>query len=126
MPTKQIKVGRSLSTLRIGAYECTLDSQGNPRKQSGQVIGWYGSFTTDRLQKEIMPKLAEYAAQGKRYPFLIATYELRSKAEVNLPRGIATKDIKDKDIDFSRREQDSALVPKAVVSSPGEYRLLNH
>jgi hypothetical protein len=124
MMSNKIELGRSLSTLRIGAYECTLDSQGNPQIQSGQVVGWYGSFTAGRLEKEIMPKLAEYVAQGKHYPFIIATYELQSKAEVNLPRGVAPEKIRVKDIIFEPRPQDTPFVLKAIVFSASEYKLL--
>ena len=128
MSTREIKVDRPYSRLRIGAYECELDRGGNPVKKSGQkgqIAGWYGMFTPDRLQNEIMPKLAEYAAQGRHYPFLIATYQLENKAVVSLRNNVPARKVKTSDIKFSRRRRESAFVPTAVVNSASTYRLIN-
>jgi hypothetical protein len=123
--THKIKVGRPYSRLRIGAYECELDRGGNLIKKSGQIAGWYGMFTPDRLQKEIMPKLAEYAAQGRHYPFLIATYQLENKAVVSPRNDVLAREVKASDIKFSRRRRKSTFVLTAVVNSASEYRLIN-
>ena len=125
MSTHEIKVGRPYSRLRIGAYECELDRGGNLIKKPGQIAGWYGMFTPDRLQKEIMPKLAKYAAQGRHYPFLIATYQLENKAVVSLRNDVLARKVKASDIKFSRRRRESAFVLTAVVNSASEYRLIN-
>ena len=82
-------------------------------------------FTPDRLQKEIMPKLAEYAAQGRRYPFLIATYQLENKAVVSPHNDVLARKVKASDIKFSRRRRESTFVLNAVVNSASEYRLIN-
>jgi len=82
-------------------------------------------FTPDRLQKEIMPKLAKYAAQGRHYPFLIATYQLENKAVVSLRNDVLARKVKASDIKFSRRRRESAFVLTAVVNSASEYRLIN-
>ncbi len=125
MSTHKIKIGRPYPRLRIGAYECELDRDGNPIKKSAQIVGWYGMFTPNRLQKEIMPKLAEYAAQGRHYPFLIATYQLENKAVVSLRNDVLARKVKASDVKFSRRRRESAFVPTAVINSASEYRLIN-
>ena len=124
MSTHDIKISRPYSRLRIGAYECELDQGGNPIKKPGQIAGWYGMFTPDRLQNEIMPKLAEYAAQGRHYPFLVATYQLENKAVVSLGNDGLARKLKASDIKFSSRRRESAFVPTAVVNSSSEYRLI--
>ena len=126
MSIQGIKLGRPYPSLRIGAHECDLDQGGDPTKKSRQIAGWYGTFTPDRLQEEIMPKLAEYVAQGRHYPFLIVTYQLENKAKVGLHEGVEAKKVKASDIRFSRRRRESALRLTAVVSSASEYRLLEN
>jgi len=126
MSIEGIKLGRPYPSLRIGAYECDLDRGGDPTKKSGQIAGWYGTFTPDRLQEEIMPKLAEYVAQGRHYPFLIVTYQLENKAKVGLRKDVQAKKVKASDIRFSQRRRESALRPTAIVSSASEYRLLEN
>ena len=125
MSTHEIKVDRPYSRLRIGAYECEIDRSGNPTGKSGQITGWYGMFTPDRLQNEIMPKLAEYASEGRHYPFLIATYQLENKAMVSFRNDVLARKVKASDIKFSRRRREPAFVPTAVVNSASEYRLIN-
>ena len=125
MSADEIKVGRPYSRLRICAYECDLDQAGNPTKKSGQVAGWYGIFTPDRLQKEIVPKLAEHAAQGRHYPFLIITYQLEDKARVRLPNDVPLRRVRASDLKFSRRPRASNWTVVAIVNSATEYALLN-
>ena len=114
--TRTVQVGRKYSEWRISAYECTLNSYGDVLKIGRYVIGWYGLFGLYRLKNEIMPKLAEYAAQGWSYPFLVTSHPLRSKTMVKITPP--------KDIKYHRRRPDLRQ-PKtwhAVVLSPSKYK----
>jgi hypothetical protein len=69
MSKEEIIVGRPYSIWRISAYECDVDQSGNPVKKGRYVVGWYGAFTPNKLQEEIMPKLSQYAAQENVFLF---------------------------------------------------------
>jgi len=119
----EFKVGRKYSTDRVSAYECELDAPGNPVRKLRHVVGWYGMFHEERLRVEFMPKLAEYAHKGRRYPFLLTERRLADKTDVRLlyhpPR-------RRPDIEFTPRRADARFVERwlAVVLSEADYRLL--
>jgi hypothetical protein len=125
MSKNEIIVRRPYSIWRIRAYECEVDLYGNPVKRGKSVkAGWYGVFTSDKLENEIVPKLSEYAAQENAYPFLIVSYQLEDKSKVTLPIDKLRKTIRASDIKHSHRQRHS--IPKwvAVVYSAKEYRIL--
>ncbi|MBA7670301.1 hypothetical protein ES703_78446 [subsurface metagenome] len=115
MPTTRIQIGRNLSHHRISAYECKMKLSGEP-VQGRYVTGWYGTFTIEGLQNEIMPKLVEYSSQGWSYPFLITYHQLENKANVHIapPSGVK----------FSRRRRKSSQTRLAVVLSATRFKLL--
>ena len=115
MLTTRIQIGRNLSRHRISAYECKMQPSAE-LVQGKYVRGWYGIFTIEGLQSEIMPKLAEYASQGWSYPFLITYHQLEDKANVHIapPSGIK----------FSRRRRKSSQTRLAVALSATEFKLL--
>lgn len=121
MSTNGIRVGRSYSHWRISAYECDVNPSGDPMKRRGYVAGWYGMFTLNKLQSEIMPKLAEHAAQGRHYPFLITSHQLEDKTTVHVTKA-ATRRVPD--VDFSPRRRCSQQTWTAVVLSPTKFRVL--
>ena len=110
MSKRAIRIGRVYPTWRINAYECEVDSSNAPIRRGKYVRGWYGTFTSDKLENEIMPKLAEWAAQGWSYPFLITSHQLESKATVHI--------IHPKDLKYSPRKRQSKQAWLAVVLSP--------
>ena len=112
--TRTVQVGRKYSEWRISAYECRLNSSGDVLKRGRYVIGWYGLFDIHRLKSEIMPKLAEYAAQGWSYPFLVTSHRLRSKTMVKITPP--------KDVKYYRRRPDSRQTWHAVVLSTSKYK----
>jgi hypothetical protein len=124
MSKDEIIVGRPYSTWRISAYECDVDLSGNPTKQGQYVVGWYGAFTPNRLQGEIIPKLSQYAAQENVYPFLIVSYQLENKSKVTLPEDKSRKITRASDIKFSRRRRRSIPKQVAVVYSTTECKVL--
>ena len=81
-------IPRKYSTHRISAYECMLDISNRPLKGK-YVRGWYGLFNEKKLCNEVIPKLAEYAAQGWTYPFLITSHMLEkgTTAHITVPPG---------------------------------------
>jgi hypothetical protein len=97
---------------------------GNPTKRGQYVIGWYGAFTPNRLQEEIMPKLAQYTAQGNVYPFLIVSYQLENKSKASLPVNKLRKTTC-ADIKFSRRSRRSLPQNVALVYSATECKVLS-
>ena len=124
MSKDEIIVGRPYSIWRISAYECEVDLSGNPVKQGKYVVGWYGTFSPNKLQQEIMPKLSQYAAQENVYPFLIVSHRLEDKSKVNLPEDKSRKITRASDIKFSRRRRHSLPKWVAVVYSATEYKVL--
>jgi hypothetical protein len=125
MPTDEIEVGRPYPNLRISAYECDMNLSGEPTKKSGGYVrGWYGSFSRERLQGEIVPKLSEYAAQGRSYPFLITVHRLEDKARVHIIKRQAEQRARCSDVEFSRRSRISGDVAVALVFSETDFRFL--
>ena len=123
MSKDEIIVGRPYSTWRISAYECEVDISGNPVGRGKYVVGWYGAFTPNKLQQEIMPKLLQYAAQENVYPFLIVSYRLEDKSKVTLPEDKSRK-ATTKDIKFPRRRRHSLPKWVAIVYSTKECKIL--
>lgn len=120
MKITRIAVGRHLSNIRISAYECEVHTSGKPVRKR-YVRGWYGQFTVERLQSEIIPKLAEYAAARRRsYPFLITTHQLQEKTAVYVP-----PPKKASDVEFSHRQRKSTQTELAVVLSPKQYKIFD-
>lgn len=117
-----LTVERNLSRWRISAYECEVSKNGNPTEQKGYVIGWYGEFKPSRLENEIIPKLAEYATQGRFYPFLITSHQLEKEATVHFMK---EKIRRASDMKFSRRQKKSKQTPIAVVFSKTRYKILS-
>lgn len=120
MSITHFKLGRNLPTSRISAYECQVDTFGKLIRGK-YVRGWYGHFTAERLQSEIMPKLAEYAAQGWSYPFLLTSHRLQEKATVHItatPRKAAG-------VKFSPRQRKSTHTQLALINSPTSFQLLS-
>jgi len=124
MSKDEIIVGRPYSTWRTSAYECEVDLSGNPVKQGKYVVGWYGAFTPNKLQQEIMPKLSQYAAQENVYPFLIVSYQLENKSKVTLSEDKSRKITRASDIKFSRRPRHSPPKGVAVVYSATACKIL--
>lgn len=122
MLNNTLKVGRNLSRWRISAYECEVNQNGNPTEHGGYVTGWYGEFRPGRLENEIMPKLAEYAAQGRLYPFLITSHQLEKEATVHFMK---EKIRRASDMKFSRRQRKSKRTPVAVVFSKTRSKILS-
>ena len=109
---------RRYSEWRTSAYECEVDFSGVLVKKKGKYIsGWYGPFGGNRLDNEIMPKLAKYVAAGKgSYPFLITKHRLESGAKVDI--------LSPKTLKFYPRRQKSQPIWFAVILSRTEYKLL--
>ena len=124
MSKDEIIVGRSYSTWRISAYECHVDFAGNPVKQGQYVVGWYGVFTLNRLQEEIISKLSQYAAHENVYPFLIVSYQPENKSKITLPEDKSRRITRASDITFSRRQRRSLPKRVAVIYSATEYKVL--
>ncbi len=120
MTNPLLQIGRNLSEHRIAAYECTVDASAVTKGK--RVAGWYGMFHEEQLKQEFMPKLAEYADQGRSYPFLITSYKLEGKTDtwIETPgkRGRA------RDVKFRPRRQRTAHQSEAVVYSRTRYQLL--
>lgn len=118
MSKRAIRIGRKQSEWRINAYECETDSSGVPVRKGRYVKngGWYGLFGMDRLENEIMPKLAECAGGEWSYPFLITQHRLESKAEVHI--------ISRKAFRFDHRKRISKPTWLAVILSRTGYKLL--
>lgn len=125
MPTRRIKVSRNIPRGRISAYECELDVFGKPIGRGRYVTGWYGVFTVERLRNELMPKLAEYAAQGWPYPFLITCHELEGESTVTIAPKHGKLRATASEIKFSRRQRKSAQTCLAVIVSVTEFSLLD-
>ena len=122
MSNKELQVERNLSRWRISAYECEINQSGNPIKRPGCIAGWYGEFRPDRLENEIIPKLAEYVAQGRLYPFLITSHQLEKEATVHFMK---EKIRRASDMKFSRRQRKSKQTPVAVVFSETQFKTLS-
>lgn len=115
------RLGRKLPIGRISAYECNVLNSGEVVVEK-YVTGWYRTFSLDRLRTELMPKLAEYACQGRRYPFLITSHQLNDKAEV-WASSRPDKKARASDIKFSPRTRNSSKVRLAIIRSPKEFEL---
>lgn len=123
--SKEFSMGSKYQQWRTGAYECELDAFRNPVSKGNYVLGRYGMFTTEKVKKEIMCKLSEYADQGKNYPFLITTYRLEKKAKVTVPEKPA-KEIAPKDVTkFPRQKVPVTEEWLAVVYSSTDYKFLS-
>jgi len=125
MPTRRIQVSRNIPRGRISAYECELDVFRKPTGRGRYVTGWYGVFTVERLHNELMPKLAEYAAQGWSYPFLITCHELEGGSMATIALKPSKVRATASQIKFSRRRRKSAQTCLAVVVSVTEFSLLD-
>lgn len=125
MPTRRIQVSRNIPRGRISAYECELDVFRKPIERGRYVTGWYGVFSVERLRNELMPKLAEYAAQGWSYPFLITCHELEGESTATIALKPSKVRATASQIKFSRRRQKSAQTCLAVVVSVTESSLLD-
>jgi len=125
MPARRIQVSRNIPRDRISAYECELDVFGKPVRRGRYVTGWYEVFTVERLRNELMPKLAEYAAQGWSYPFLITCHELEGKSMATIALKPSKLRATASQIKFSRRRRKSAQTCLAVVTSVTEFSLLD-
>ena len=113
-----IKLGRKYSEWRIRAYECETDAAGSPIKKGKPISrGWYGLFNTSKLESEIMPKLAEYAAQGWAYPFLITQHRLESKATIDITPP--------KDLKYYPRKRQSEQTWVAIALGQKLYKILS-
>ena len=112
-----VSVGRKYSQQRLSAYECEVDSRGIPLRRGKYIKGWYGRFDESRLQSEIMPELAEYAARKGSYPFLITHHWLEGSTAVDIspPRYLK----------FHPRKRRSGQTWLAVVLSSTEFKLLS-
>ena len=119
----KLKVGRPYSKWRISAYECKVDESGALKLQGNYVVGWYGPFTAKKLEVEILPKLSQYAEQGKRYPFLVTEHRLKDEAEVRLPEGLNRK-LRAYDVKFEKRRRCTNIQHVAVVYSQTSFKLL--
>jgi len=121
----KIRIGRKLPRIRIAAYESEVDQSGKATPHGKQVVGWYGAFTTDMLENQIMPKLSEYVAQGSHYPFLIVTYLLNVKADVKIKEPVPRGKLKGQDVGFSPRRRSSPRMAVAIVYERTKYKLIN-
>jgi hypothetical protein len=117
MSKTQITVPRKYRQQRTSAYECQVDTLGNPIRKRRYVTGWYGPCFEHRLEHEVMPKLAEYADRGWSYPFLITQHLLDALTEVNIDSS--------KGVKFSPRKRRSQPTWYAVILSPTEFKLLS-
>jgi hypothetical protein len=125
MSMRRIQVSRNIPRGRISAYECELDVFKKPIRQGRYVTGWYGVFTVERLRNELMPKLAEYAAQGWSYPFLITCHELEDKSTATIAPKPSKLRTTASEIRFSHRRRKSAQTCLAVVMSVTDFSLLD-
>ena len=96
---------------RTSAYECQVDTLGNPIKAVRYVTGWYGPCFEHRLEHEVMPKLAEYVDRGWSYPFLITQHLLDALTKANIDPS--------KGVKFSPRKKRSQRSWYALVLSHG-------
>jgi hypothetical protein len=121
--TAGVRVGRKYSTERVRAYECELDCSGKPVRKLRYVTSWYRMFHEGRLKVEFMPKLAEYAKKGRRYPFLLTEGRLEGKTDARL---IYHPPQKRPEIEFAPRRADPRFEEHwlAIVLSETDYKLL--
>ena len=110
----------NLSEHRLAAYECIVN--GSAVKQGKRVAGWYRMFDEERLKLEIMPKLAEYAKEGRPYPFLVTSYMLEGKTDVLVEWSATRRRVVG--AKFRPRQQRTNHRNEAVVYSATDYRLL--
>ena len=125
LPKRTIRIGRKYSEWRTSSWECEFDSSGVPiKKRDGYVRGWYGLCDEYRLQNEIMPKLAEWADQGRSYPFLITQHRLESKARVDIVSPMEHDKAILNEVKFHKRKRQTEQIHFALVFSPTEFKLL--
>lgn len=79
----------------------------------------------ERLRNELMPKLAEYVAQGWSYPFLITCHELEDESTATIAPKPSKLHATTSEMKFSRRRRKSVQTYLAVVMSMTGLSLLD-